>query len=128
MLTIKTALRQKRAVLVGAAGSETAEVQVDDRLRIRRFTLDVENKVVEVHLAYGHMAAGKWESSGAVVTVYFDNCKDRPNPLHDNVWAYFRNQMQADGGELSLTMVEQVIVDRELLVDLIDAVPPSGGV
>lgn len=117
MITIKQAARPKRAVLTGAVGSETAEVRTDDKLRVRRFVYDLDNKIVEVYLAIGHTDANGWQDSGRALNVTFDANDGRANPLHDKVWQYFRQQMQANGGELSIALIEQVIVDRQLLSD-----------
>jgi hypothetical protein len=119
MLTIKQSARTKRAVLMGAAGAETAEVRTDDKLRIRRLIVDIENKFVEAHFAIGHVhATDGWQDSGGIVSARLDAHEGRPNPLHDKTWQLFRQRMNANDGEISFGMIEQIVLERQLIDDV----------
>ena len=120
MLTLKPSAHRYRAVCTGPADAPTgAALIVDDKLKIYRFSYDLQAKVLQVWLEFGCMLDGTWSESTETVSVTFDTARGRTNPLHDRTWAYFRQLMAENGGELSLAMIERVIVERELLVGLL---------
>jgi hypothetical protein len=116
MLNLKPAFQRKRAVL--NADGVTASVAVDDKLRLQTVTIDVPNKTVRAHLAYGTVQGGQFVASGDVLTVVLDTYGNHPDPRRDDTWSQLMALAQAAGGHESLTLgMVELVVRRAAMLD-----------
>lgn len=120
MLSIKTeAVTQRAAIIDGAATMVS-----DNKLKLVKVIVDIRNRVAYGFFEIGAMLESGWNTEGRDVPVIFDTATGRANPLHDDVWTYFMEQATGNGGDpeatINIALVENVAVDRQLLLDWID--------
>lgn len=131
MLSIKTEAVQQRPIIDPITGDPT--LCNDNKLRLTVVRVDFRNERLVAYLEIGAKLAtnvegttSAWFGSGRDLQVVFDTSTGRPNALHDNVWGYLLEQAGVDplsdpfGTAINLALVEQIIVDRELLLDWVD--------